>query len=279
MSQVIEIKKEIISTKINIYDILIKTNDNGVCDLYMNILYNISNSILSQLNKQLQINGTITGGKRIKKLSKKLTKRNKKIKRLKKTKSNKRIKKTTSLKELKELQKGGGIISVLLFIIILYSLGNTISGIISISDENVIKRIEETKSVINIFDNTHGWCIALQAILNKKFSFKDYITKEIKIDWELSSFQYKLTKPNLRGSIDNIDIYTSSIRNLMIILKNDVHNLDSNVGIITAFSYPTYTNGINHMVILWLTQDDHLILIDPQTYAHDDIRIYSNGRH
>ena len=195
---------------------------------------------------------------------------------------------------MKELQKGGGIISVLLFIIILYSLGNTISGIISISDENVIKRIEETKSVINIFDNTHGWCganaalflksipisthesIALQAILNKKFSFKDYITKEIKIDWELSSFQYKLTKPNLRGSIDNIDIYTSSIRNLMIILKNDVHNLDSNVGIITAFSYPTYTNGINHMVILWLTQDDHLILIDPQTYAHDDIRIYSN---
>ena len=216
----------------------------------------------------------------------------------KKTKKAKTKSKTKANKKLKNLQKGGADPRIIIFFISLFFVFTR--GIKNMTDSDVIKRIKEANNVSILFKNDYGTC-ALNSLLFLKaidlptfeqlsigiikeqinlnrFNSGTYLNKELHIYSKWYKISENTEEKNLRVGLEvTIHNYIDKIKNRLIELRK-IYNFSENQSIITEMNYPfKNTATISHSVIIWLTSENELILIDPQKFIINNLVLYSNN--
>ena len=187
------------------------------------------------------------------------------------------------------------------FIVVIMNLSNGIFGIQNKKDAEVLQRVKQTYSVIDLFDNTHGSCgtntllflgniglkthrdLVISRIRGQEMSYDTlsrYLNSDTKSIYQWESIKtptvfMKTVEGNLRqtrvlsNQSQKQEQIRKTIESYMEILKARMMDLKQSLypgeyGIITALGYPS--EETTHAVSLWLTSENTLVLIDPQTY-------------
>lgn len=222
-------------------------------------------------------------------------------KKLKKTKGKKSLAKKTRRKN----KKGAGTFETFLcFVILILSLPNGIFGLLPKKDDEVLARLQQTYSVIDLFENRYGTCgtntllflgnigvktheqLINDKIMDQGMNYEKmsiYLNSRIDTSetWELIQTPKILpenekeketlnTGYKLRGTkIIQQEKINKVIEAYIDLLKSKMMTLKDiyskdNNGIITVLGYPS--EDTSHAVSLWLTSKNVLVVIDPQTY-------------
>ena len=187
------------------------------------------------------------------------------------------------------------------FVVIIMNLSNGIFGIQNKKDAEVLQRVKQTYSVIDLFDNEHGTCgtntllflgniglkthrdLVVGRMRGQEMSYDTlsrYLNSDTKSIYQWESIKtptvyMKTVEGNLRQTRvvssqaqkqeqikKTIDSYIEILKSRMMELKQALYSGD--YGIITALGYPS--EDTTHAVSLWLTSENTLVLIDPQTF-------------
>jgi hypothetical protein len=187
------------------------------------------------------------------------------------------------------------------FIVVIMNLSNGIFGIQNKKDAEVLQRVKQTYSVIDLFDNNYGTCgtntllflgniglkthrdLVISRIRGQEMSYdmlSKYLNSNTKTIYQWESIKtptvfMKTVEGNLRQTrlLSNqsqkqeqikktIESYMEIVKSRMMELKQSLYS--GEYGIITALGYPS--EDTTHAVSLWLTSENTLVLIDPQTY-------------
>ena len=188
-----------------------------------------------------------------------------------------------------------------LLFIILWIINNSYAFIIE-EDMTVYNRLEKFFVVKEIAYNTHGWCSLIVALFLRTISLNTYETKVINViqfnekystgqlktyteniipgsstpyylSWITYIPEMPIVKGQLRGYYKNvqektyIENYIMDIKERMMFIKSQ-NTFSDNKGIITAFGYPSIEDNseLGHAVVLWLTSNNDLVIIDPQMF-------------
>jgi len=241
-----ELKKIIDKTLKNVDDI----NDSCMFNtlLFTNIYDDIYQQLLTQFLKSpihLQL-GVMNGGKKGNSKKGKSKKR-----KYKKGKS----KKGKSKKTRKNIQCGGQKqFHLLLFIIILFILGNGVLSIKNVTDNDILDRLVNSKKIIGLFKNTHGTCmintasflkniglksheeLSIKKIQNNNENilsqhiFNEYAEKKLQIKWKWNSLHKIPSTKNIYNNSPRVTNLRGHIMNNedTLTIKNDIikNNID-----------------------------------------------------
>lgn len=256
--------------------------------------------MFQQFQKQFQKNMIkVVGG--VKKHKKTKTKSNSKSK-SKKMQRNKTKTKTKTISRRKLVGgKSPSWMAFFCFVVVIMNLSNGIFGIQNKKDAEVLQRVKQTYSVIDLFDNNYGTCgtntllflgniglkthrdLVISRMQGKEMSYETlskYLNRDTKSIYQWESIKtptvfMKTVEGNLRQTriLSNqaqrqeqirktIESYIEIVKSRMVELKDSLYS--GEYGIITALGYPS--EDTTHAVSLWLTSENTLVLIDPQTF-------------
>jgi hypothetical protein len=204
----------------------------------------------------------------------------------------------TKTNKIRKIQKGGADPRIIIFFISLFFVFS--KGIQNMTDSDVIKRIKEANNVSILFKNDYGTC-ALNSLLFLKsidlptfeqlsigiinnqinlnrFNVASYLNKELHIYSKWFQVTEKPEEKNLRIGIElTIHNYIDKIKNRLIDLRK-FYNFSENQSIITEMNYPfKNTLTISHSVVIWLTSENELVIIDPQKFIKNEIVLFTNN--
>lgn len=262
-----------INTKLDFKDIIANVLDNdpqSECEFNNLLIYNLINEYIEKLQAQLNQQ---RAGKRKKR----------------KTKAKKQQKNRTRRHKL--IQKGGADPRIVLFFMALFII-TFVEGVQNMTDIKVIDRIKQTSQVSELFRNNYGTCAVNTLLFLKtidlptfadlsiskivqgqgitKHSMKEYLNKELNVN----SRWYTFNGFNLSEE-DAIDAFIETLREKLISLRL-IYGFPSNQAIITALNYPIKNKYTGHSVTVWLTSNNEVVIIDPQTFVKKGIILYTS---
>ncbi len=272
--------KKIVETKIPINKIINQTLmqiPKTECEFNNMLVYNAVKMVLEglEINKDNQL----LGGKRKRR---KTIKNNKRKYRNKLTKYNRKMK-----------QRGGANPQLILFLIGLLLL--SVKGITNTTDVDVIDRIKQSGEVKDIYRNFYGTCtlntmLFLKTIniptfeelsitmmkdepgFNRK-QLTNYFNQDLNVKGEWTEIS---PNPQLNDKEEYIQSYIDRLKNTMKTMRLK-YGYRPNQSVITAMTYPVKNKETGHAVVLWLTSEDDLILIDPQIFTIFGMEVYSSN--
>ena len=74
---------------------------------------------------------------------------------------------------------------------------------------------------------------------------------------------------------DTITNYIEKIRSKLIEMRS-VYGFADNQAILTAMNYPKKGKYVGHSVVIWLTNNNEIIIIEPQKFLRNDIILYTS---
>lgn len=273
---------ETILIKIPIIDIInevLKNSPNSECQFNNLIGYSAMNLFLEHLNTKLN---TITqnGGKKNKTRSNR-TKINLRKAKSKRTKTNsKRAKKTRKIR-----QSGGA--DPRIVIVFMSLLVMLVQGIKNMTHYDVVQRLKDTFRVSDLFRNDYGTCTVNSMLFLKAIDLKTFGDLSIQV---MSSKEGLTTKQMTTYLNSELDIYSkwfkfnipegfdeeNAITQYINIVKDKLINIRGIYGfsdsqdLLTVMNYPVKGKSTGHSVVLWLTNRNEIIIIDPQRYYYNN---------
>jgi hypothetical protein len=167
-----------------------------------------------------------------------------------------------------------------------------IKGVKNITQIEVINRIKQANKVSDIFRNYYGTCSLNAMLFLKTIDIKTF--EELSINMmkkksglttnEISSYlnlelniHSKWVSLSVRGENEEtlITNYIEKIRNKLIKLRS-VYSFADNQAILTAMNYPKKQKDTGHSVVVWLTNNNEIIIIDLQKFFINDIILYTS---
>ena len=215
----------------------------------------------------------------------------------KKTKTNK-LTRTKTNKLGKRSQKGGSNPRIIMFFVSLFFIFT--KAIKNMTDSDVINRIKEANNVSILYKNDYGTCalntllflktidlptfekLSIEIIEDKinfnRFKISSYLNKELHIYSKWHLVTEKNEGKNLRLGLElNILNYIDKIKNKLIDLRK-FYNFPENQSILTGLNFP-FKNTLNiaHSVVIWLTSENELVIIDPQKFINNGLVFYTTN--
>lgn len=183
-------------------------------------------------------------------------------------------------------------------------------------DNDVVKRLVNAGEIKELFENKHGTCAINSALFLGSINLKtyadvteqiikrghgltfteatSYLNSSLKTLWEWESIpneELLIKTPTqrryLRGSLsenvsiqrrEKINVYVQTMKNKLIQMRNNMsmeQRKDATQGILTALSYPS--DSVQHAVVVWLTSDERLVIIDPQEFMQGNVVLYMDN--
>jgi hypothetical protein len=258
-------KEKTIITTISIENIInnvLKQNPKNECEFNNLLAYHFTDTFLEKLNSQINL---VKGGKKIPR------------------KTKKQIRKNKTKKLRTKTQKGGANPQLILFLLsflIIFA-----KGIKNMTHSDVTNRLKESFNVIDIYKNYYGTCtlntmlflktidlptfedLSIQLIQTKKGLTNRQIASYLNRQLEFHSRWYSFTcrDSDVNDEENAINYYIERIRNKLIQLRSD-YGYSSDQDILTAMAYPKKGKDVGHAVVLWLTNKNEIVIIDPQKY-------------
>ena len=272
----------------------INSKPKSECEFNNMLVYNLINSFLDRqkliVGGNLQKKGNLQNqGNNIKRK----TKKNKSLKKRNKNKLTKYNKKKNMTKRRKQI--GGTNTQFILFLLIL--LVTFVKGIKNVSDSEVIQRIQQANDVSDIFRNYYGTCTLNTMLFLKTIdlpTFEDlsvsimtnqmdplnsrkmakYLNKEL--DLNVKWYMFSGRKPDTDLTPSNIlETYIERIRTKLVSLRT-TYNFGASQSILTVMNYPKKDKDVGHSVVLWLTSNNEIIIVDPQKFIKHGIVLYTS---
>jgi hypothetical protein len=291
-----DVKKIKIEISVNeLVEEVLNSNPKSECE-YNNLL------LMKFLGVTLNnIDNHLTGGRSMPILHKNKVKNKTKSKR---TKTGKQIKMSKRIKYIKTRktrvkQKGGTNLRLIIFFISFAFL--VVRGMKNVSHDEVIRQVKDSYDVANIYQNYYGTCTLNTLLFLKSIDLPtfDSLSRAIIREREglsLDEMSFLLNKKivlttdwlNLKGTEGEEDIvaesYIEKLRSFMINVRIK-YGFRQNQDLLSAMIYPSKkiiqegsVKTVDHAVILWLTNNDELIIIDPQVfYQKNNIILYSSN--
>ena len=254
----------------NIVNKTVENNPQSECEFNDLLIYNFIDDLLEKLRIQLDQQ---RGGK---KLNRKLrTKRNKKHK-----------KKTRKLRN----QKGGFDPKLIIFFMSMFLV--FVKGIKNMTDTDVINRIKQVNEVSDLFRNYYGTCtlntmlflktidlptfeeLSIDMITNRPGlttrEMAPYLNKELTFDSKWISLSGR--EGELNEVVEN---FIEKVINKLIQLRSD-YGFGPTQSVITAMNYIKKNKRVGHSVVLWLTSNNELIIIEPQKIYMHGLILYTS---
>jgi len=178
---------------------------------------------------------------------------------------------------------------VLVFMSLFYLF---VKGIKNMTQIDVIDRIKQANEVSDIFKNYYGTCSLNTMLFLKTIDLQTfeelsinmmkktaglfinemslYLNSELNINSKWFSF-------SVRGENEEelITNYIEKIRNKLIQMRS-VYGFSYNQAILTALNYPKKETDKGHSVVIWLTNNNEIIIIEPQKFLKNDIILYTS---
>jgi hypothetical protein len=279
--------EKIIHTKIPINDIIndtINKNPKLECDFNNLLIYNTVNLFLDKLNVQLEASHQMEN--HIPQIAGRKSKKNNKNK-LKKQSRVKRHKKTRKIKKI----KGGADPRIVLFLLGIFL--TFVHGIKNMTHNDVTNRLKDSMKVVDIFKNYYGTCavntllflntidlptfeeLSIQVMETNsgmtRNQMSSYLNKELNIETKW----YMFTGSGEDDVEKGINNFIEKIRKKMISMR-DSYGFSQQQDILTALNYPS-KRGSYHAVVVWLTNKNEIVIIDPQRfYVENKIILYTS---
>lgn len=158
-----------------------------------------------------------------------------------------------------------------------------IEALKNVSHDDVINRLKDTINSVDIFRNYYGTCSANVLLFLRTIDLR--IFEELSIDviqtkkgltnhmmemylnqgniGESKWFQFSGTHGLNRDEL--INRFVSLIKNKLIEMRF-IYGILKNQEILTVLNYPSKKREVYHSVVVWLTNKDEIIIIDPQQY-------------
>lgn len=229
---------------------------------------------------------------RIRGAGRRKSKRNRTGKRTRKTKSRKGRTRRTK-KRRTSIRGGAPVKFVLFFIVTILAFVQSLRGV---SHEEVVSRLKDAISSIDIFKNEYGTCAANTLLFLKSIdlpTFGDlslrimtfghgmnqdqveaYLNKDIAVT--SSWFSFTGRRSSFAGSSSHINRFIDTVRNKLVEMRR-LYGFSADQEILTFMAYPGAQGASNHAVTAWLTNTNDVIIIDPQEYYESNrIRLYSS---
>lgn len=171
-------------------------------------------------------------------------------------------------------------------------------------DNDVLQRLTHAGEIKELFDNKHGTCVPNTALFLGAINLKTYeelttmiVERHRGLDvdemvkyldaglntswhWYIINNEEFLTQTTLQkygnlrsprivqakkeeGRRENIRNYIRAIKSQLIEMRNSIDHGEEQ-GILTALVYPS--DDVHHVVVVWLTSDEKLVVIDPQEF-------------
>lgn len=270
-----------INTKIPIQDIVDKALDNDPkteCEFNNLLIYNYIDILFEKL--KMQLNQQRAGKQKIKRT---------RINRLHKGRKTRKIKKTKKTRKLRN-QKGGMDPRIVLFFMSMLIV--FVRGVKNITDIDVIKRIKQANEVSDLFRNYYGTCtlntllflktidiptfeeLSIDMMTNKPGFTSRQMTRYLNKELNMNSRWYSFS--GSEGDRDMlVEKYIDRIRNKLITLRS-VYGFNREQSILTAMNYPKKQKEAGHSVVIWLTSNNEIIIIEPQKFLRNDIILYTS---
>jgi hypothetical protein len=261
-----------ITTTIPIKDLInkvINNNPQTECEFNNSLIYNFTDELLEKLRSQLDHQ---SGGKKKKRKTRKSKKKNKRTKKLRS-------------------QKGGLDPRLIVFFMSMFLV--FVKGIKNVTDNDIIRRVIQVKELSNLFRNHYGTC-ALNTMLFLKTidlpTFEDLTVNMLSSDQrglsreQIGSYMNKelnihskwISLPGIEGELDEVvDRVIERIINTLKKIRSD-YGFDSTQSIITAMSYVKKGINARHSVVVWLTGNNELIVIEPQKIERFGLELYTS---
>jgi len=281
-----------ITTKIPIIDIIKRTlesNPKLECEFNNLLIYNTVSLFLDKLNIQLSETHELTnnphqfGGKK--------SRKNKTSKRNRKTK----IKKIQNKKNMKTLkirrQKAGADPRIVLFLISIFL--TFVHGIKNMTHFDVKNRVKDSMKVVDLFKNYYGTCavntllflktidlptfeeLSIQVMETNRGMTRNQMSSYLNKEVELETKWYMFTGSGDNNIENGITNFIDKIKKKMMSMR-DVYGFSQEQDILTALNYPS-KRGSYHAVVVWLTNKNEIVIIDPQRfYVEDKIILYTS---
>lgn len=201
------------------------------------------------------------------------------------------------------------ITSLMLTILTILNITEYTVGVQPEYDNDVLDRLKQVEKIKDIFENKYGTCSINTALFlgsidlntyekvteniierGHGLSYSEisqYLNSSIKTLWEWDLFSIpkdkNVTTRYLRGAVEMeaASSYNQQIRDYINIIKNKMREIKEQKieykeqGILTAMMYPSYS--VHHAVVVWLSSDDTLVIIDPQEFVESGIVLYSDN--
>jgi hypothetical protein len=269
----------------------------------LNALFLSLKQLTNQLESELDLK---TGGKKKLKKTRKNANQKKLItkQRFKRTPLYKR----NMRKTVRNLKGGFNmklITSLMLSILMILNITQYAAGVQPEYDDDVLERLNQVEKIKDIFENKYGTCAINTALFLGSIDLdtyekvtetiierghgltysevSKYLNSSLKTLWEWDLFSIpthkRTTTRYLRGAVET-EVSNEQVRDYIKMVKDKMIEIrekkieNSDQGILTALTYPSY--GVHHVVVIWLTSDDTLVVIDPQEFVESGIVLYSD---
>lgn len=267
-----------ITTKIPIEVIVnkvVEENPQTECEFNNLLIYNFTNELLEKLRIQLDQQ---RGGK------KKKTRKSRKSRKSKKTKRSNKTKKIRN-------QKGGVDPRLIIFFASMFLV--FVKGIKNMTDSDVIKRVKQVNEVSDLFRNYYGTCTLNTMLFLKTIDLPTFADLSIDMmtnspgltNREMVSYLNKDLNFNSKwislsgrtGELDEVvENFIEKVINKLIKLRSD-YGFEPTQSIITAMNYVKKgERRVGHSVVLWLTGNNELIIIEPQRIQRFGLILYTS---
>ena len=183
-------------------------------------------------------------------------------------------------------------IKLRIVIVVMSLLCIFIKGIKNITQIEVINRIKQANKVSDIFRNYYGTCaintmlflntinvetfekLSINIMKNKGGLVRDEISLYLNLELNIHSIWFSFSI-NSENETDAITCYIEKIRNRLIQMRS-FYDFPDNQSILTAMNYPKKQKDVGHTVVIWLTNNNEIIIIDPQKFCINDIILYTS---
>ena len=291
-----DIKKIKIEISVNeLVEDVLNSNPKSKCEFNNLLLIKFLNISLNNVDNDLR------GGRSLLHKNKTKSKRSKMNKKSKIQKRSTIRKRRGYLKTRKAYikQKGGSNLRLIIFFISFAFL--LVRGMKNVAHNDVIRQLKDSFDVVSVYQNYYGTCTLNTLLFLKSIdlptfdSLSRYIVRE-HTGLSLDEMSFLLSKKivlttdwlKLRGSEGEEDVvaerYIEQLKSFMINVRIK-YGFREGQDLLTAMIYPSkkiIKDGnvkiVDHAVVLWLTNNDELIIIDPQVfYQENNIVLYSSN--
>lgn len=253
-----------------IIKLTIQENPETECKFFDIIAYKTTEFFLDKLNLQLN-DILIKGGKR-------------RTRTYRKTHLKRKTRKSSRTRKNK--QKGGANPMYVVFFMSLFAL--FVRGIRTVSRADVKQQLRNAYEMKNIYINNYGTCTANTLLFLKSINLETFKDLSLQImsekrgltDTALANYlqgmkpnsnisittNWETTSLRLSGDDININVFINEIKKM---IKRQ-RELYGNGDLLTAFMYHVKGQNNGHAVVLWITENDDIIIIDPQKFAPEN---------
>jgi hypothetical protein len=158
-----------------------------------------------------------------------------------------------------------------------------IEGLKNVTHDDVINRLKDTIYSVDIFKNYYGTCsanvllflrtidlrifeeLSINVIQTKKGLTNNVMEIYLNQDIVKESKWFQFSGTHGLNRDELINRFVLLIKNKLIEMKF-IYKIPKNQEILTVLNYPSKNREVYHSVIVWLTNKDEIIIIDPQQY-------------